>query len=71
MAALRFPPPWSVEDIGAPFVVTDGAEQKLAYGKRRPPTQQLLAPFPSRLCRANQTEPAGWAILPGRGKWKG
>jgi hypothetical protein len=27
----RFPPPWSVEDIGAAFVVTDGAGQKLAY----------------------------------------
>jgi hypothetical protein len=27
----RFPPPWTVEDIGAAFVVTDSAEQKLAY----------------------------------------
>ena len=27
----RFPPPWSVEDIGAAFVVTDGVGQKLAY----------------------------------------
>ncbi len=27
----RFPPPWSVEDIGAAFVVTDSAGQKLAY----------------------------------------
>jgi hypothetical protein len=32
----RFPPPWSVEDIGADvspraFVVTDSAGQKLAY----------------------------------------
>jgi hypothetical protein len=27
----RFPPPWIVEDIGAAFVVTDGAGQKLAY----------------------------------------
>jgi len=24
----RFPPPWSVEDIGGSFVVTDGAGQK-------------------------------------------
>ena len=31
MAERRFPPPWSVEDIGACFVVKDGAEQKLAY----------------------------------------
>jgi hypothetical protein len=27
----RFPPPWTAEDIGAAFVVTDGAGQKLAY----------------------------------------
>jgi hypothetical protein len=27
----RFPPPWTVEDIGAAFVVTDSAGQKLAY----------------------------------------
>jgi hypothetical protein len=32
MARLgRFPPPWSVEDIGAAFVVTDSAGQKLSY----------------------------------------
>ena len=31
MMARRFPPPWSVEDIGAAFVVTDSAGQKLAY----------------------------------------
>jgi hypothetical protein len=27
----RFPPPWSVEDIGAAFVVKDSARQQLAY----------------------------------------
>jgi hypothetical protein len=27
----RFPPPWSVEDIGTAFVVTDSAGQKLSY----------------------------------------
>jgi hypothetical protein len=26
----RFPPPWSVEDIDAAFVVKDGSGQKLA-----------------------------------------
>jgi hypothetical protein len=26
-----FPPPWSVEDIGAAFVVKDSSGQKLAY----------------------------------------
>jgi hypothetical protein len=29
--ARRFPPPWSVEDIGAAFVAKDSAGQKLAY----------------------------------------
>jgi hypothetical protein len=27
----RFPPPWSVEELEACFVVKDGAGQKLAY----------------------------------------
>jgi hypothetical protein len=27
----RFPPPWSVEDIDAAFVVKDGSGQKVAY----------------------------------------
>ncbi len=27
----RFPPPWSIEDIGTAFVVKDSGEQKLAY----------------------------------------
>ena len=31
MTARRFPPPWTVEDIGAAFVVKDGTGQKLAY----------------------------------------
>ena len=30
MAERRFPPPWSIEDIGAAFVVKDSAGQKLA-----------------------------------------
>jgi hypothetical protein len=29
-ANRRFPPPWSVEDIGAVFVVKDSSGQKLA-----------------------------------------
>jgi hypothetical protein len=28
MTARRFPPPWTIEDIGAAFVVTDSARQK-------------------------------------------
>jgi len=31
VASRRFPPPWSVEELDACFVVTDSAEQKLAY----------------------------------------
>ncbi len=31
MAERRFPPPWSVEDIEACFVVKDSSGQKLAY----------------------------------------
>ncbi len=31
MPERRFPPPWSVEDIEAAFVVRDGDGQKLAY----------------------------------------
>jgi hypothetical protein len=27
----RFPPPWSIEDTGAAFVVKDGSGQKLGY----------------------------------------
>ena len=30
-ANRRFPPPWSIEDIGAAFVVKDSCGQKLAY----------------------------------------
>jgi hypothetical protein len=31
MAVRRFPPPWSVEDIGACFLVKDTRGQKLGY----------------------------------------
>jgi hypothetical protein len=31
MSPRRFPPPWSVEDIDAAFVVKDGSGQKVAY----------------------------------------
>jgi len=31
LAKRRFPPPWAVEELGACFVVTDSAGQKLAY----------------------------------------
>jgi hypothetical protein len=31
MTGRRFPPPWSVEDIGAAFVVKESTGQKLAY----------------------------------------
>jgi hypothetical protein len=31
LANRRFPPPWSIEDTGAAFVVKDGSGQKLGY----------------------------------------
>jgi hypothetical protein len=31
MHSRRFPPPWSVEDIGTAFVVKDSTGQQLAY----------------------------------------
>ena len=31
VTSCRFPPPWTVENIGAAFVVKDSAGQKLAY----------------------------------------
>jgi hypothetical protein len=31
MTARRFPPPWSIEETGACFIVRDGAGQALAY----------------------------------------
>ena len=31
VTSRRFPPPWTVEDIGAAFVVKDSAGQQLAY----------------------------------------
>jgi hypothetical protein len=31
MPARRFPPPWSVDELEACFVVEDSAGQKLAY----------------------------------------
>jgi hypothetical protein len=30
-APRRFPPPWSVQELDACFIVTDSAGQKLAY----------------------------------------
>jgi len=31
MPERRFPPPWSIEDSGACFIVKDSGGQKLAY----------------------------------------
>jgi hypothetical protein len=31
MTTRRFPPPWTIEDIGAAFVVRDHSGQQLAY----------------------------------------
>jgi rare lipoprotein A (peptidoglycan hydrolase) len=52
------------------FFISRNSEKKMA-ASQRPLTQQLLAPVPSRLCRANQTEPAGWEILRAEGQMDG
>jgi hypothetical protein len=58
LTARRFPPPWSVEDIGAAFVVTDSAGQKLSHiyyeeepGRRSAP--KLLSKDEARRIAAN------------------
>jgi hypothetical protein len=33
MTDRRFPPPWTIEDLTACFVVKDGGDQKLAHGQ--------------------------------------
>jgi len=49
MPARRFPPPWSVEDIDAAFVVKDSTGQKLAYVYfEEEPGLALVCPLPSR-----------------------
>jgi hypothetical protein len=54
----RFPPPWSVDELEACFVVKDGAGQKLAYvyyeeepGRRS--SAKLLAKDEARRIAAN------------------
>ena len=58
MKARRFPPPWSIEDLGAAFVVKDSARHKLAYvyykdepGRRS--TAKLLSKDEARRNAAN------------------
>jgi hypothetical protein len=64
MTARRFPPPWSVEDNGACFIVKDGAGQKLAYvyyeeeaGRRS--SAKLLSRDEARRIAANVTKLPG------------
>jgi hypothetical protein len=44
MTQRRFPPPWTVEDIGTAFVVTDRAGQKLTYVYFEDEPERSLAP---------------------------
>jgi hypothetical protein len=48
MPSRRFPPPWSVEELEACFVVRDASGQKLGYfyyeeefGRRPSPSQRM------------------------------
>jgi len=57
----RFPPPWSIEDIGAAFVVKDSGGQKLAYvyyeeepGRRS--TAKMLTKDEARRIAANMAK---------------
>jgi hypothetical protein len=58
MPAGSFPPPWSIEDIGAAFVVKDSSAQKLGYfyyeeepGRRS--TAKMLSKDEARRIAAN------------------
>jgi hypothetical protein len=58
MPSRRFPPPWTVEELDACFVVTDNAGQNLAYvyfedepGRR--PAAKLLSKHEARRVAAN------------------
>jgi hypothetical protein len=44
MTQRRFPPPWTVEDIGTAFVVTDRAGQKLTYVYSRMSQSEVRRP---------------------------
>jgi hypothetical protein len=57
MTPRRFPPPWTVEDIGAAFVVKDSTGHQLAYvyfeeePGRRSAAKLLIAKLPELLRR--------------------
>ena len=56
----RFPPPWTVEDIGAAFVVKDNAGQKLAYVYFG---EELRSALGRPNCSAKMTRGGSWRTL--------
>ena len=73
IAARRFPPPWSTEDIGVAFLVKDSTGQKLGYfyyeegfGRRSavklPPIDSAVLAF--GLATPNQASKCGLTALP-------
>jgi hypothetical protein len=75
MTERRFPPPWSVEELDASFVVKDNAGQKLSYvyfedEAGRGSAAKLLTKDEARRIAMNIAKlPDLLTVLPSRGTW--